>query len=165
MYEKNSKCKFKKVVKFFVKNTLNPELIRILVKPKASSVIFDFVGKTFSKPVGAASQWWSNEWMMINFELMMERKMLVNDGEMLVMMVKWVYDHTLFSPPLTSISPSLTSILPSLAWSKSSFAQLTIIEKLHRLQAAYQFLTTIMEFEYFTDTYFLYILRVMRVPY
>ena len=29
-------------------------------------------------------------------------------------MVKWVYDHTLILPSLTSISPSLTSILPSL---------------------------------------------------
>ena len=49
------------------------------------------------------------------------------------MIVKWVYDHTLISPLLTSISPSLTSILPLLAWSKPSFAHLTIIEKLHRL--------------------------------
>ena len=60
-------------------------------------------------------------------------KMLVNGGEMLLMMVKWVYDHTLLSPSLTSISPSLTSILPSLAWSIPSFAHFTIIEKLHRL--------------------------------
>ena len=42
------------------------------------------------------------------------------------MMVKWVYDHTL-------ISPSLTSILQLLAWSKPSFAHLTIIEKLLQL--------------------------------
>ena len=60
--------------------------------------------------VGAASQWWSNERMMVN----------------------WVYDHILISPTLTSISPSLTSsspsltsILHSLAWSKPSFAHLT----------------------------------------
>ena len=44
----------------------------------------------------------------------------------LLMIVKWVYNHTL-------ISQSLTSFLPSLAWSKSSVAHLTIIEKLHRL--------------------------------
>ena len=42
------------------------------------------------------------------------------------MMVKWVYNHTF-------ISPSLTSILLALAWKKSSFAHLTIIEKLHQL--------------------------------
>ena len=39
--------------------------------------------------VGAASQWWSNEWMMVYFKLMMIKYslwwwMLVNDGEMLV---------------------------------------------------------------------------------
>ena len=84
---------------------------------------------------------------------------LLNDGEMREwwltscsvmmvkwssMMVKWVYDHELISPSLTSISPSLTSIspsltsiLPSLAWSKPSFAHITIIEKLHRLQWAH----------------------------
>ena len=62
---------------------------------------------------------------MVYFKLMM-----VNGLLMMVkcssMMVKWVYDHTL-------ISPSLTSILPSLAWSKPSFAHLILIEKLHRL--------------------------------
>ena len=42
------------------------------------------------------------------------------------MTVKWVYDHIL-------ISTSLMSILPALAWSKPSFAHLTIIEKLHQL--------------------------------
>ena len=40
---------------------------------------------------------------------------------------------TSISPSLTCILPSLTSILPSLALSKPSFAHLTIIEKLHRL--------------------------------
>ena len=57
------------------------------------------------------------------------------------MMVEWVDDHKLISPSLTSNSPSLTSISPSLpsillslAWSKPSFAHLTIIEMLHRLQ-------------------------------
>ena len=69
--------------------------------------------------VSAASQWRSNERMMVYFKLMMVK--------CLSMIVKWVYDHTLISPSLTSISPSLTSILPSLA-------HLTIIEKLHRLQ-------------------------------
>ena len=68
--------------------------------------------------VGAASQWWSNERMMVYFKLMMVK--------CLSMMVKW-YDHTL-------IWPSLTSISPSLALSKPSLAHLTIIEKLHRLQ-------------------------------
>ena len=40
-------------------------------------------------------------------------------------MVKWVYDHTLISPSLTSI-PIINEHLTSLA-------HLTIIEKLHRL--------------------------------
>ena len=74
--------------------------------------------------VGAASQWWSNERMMVYFKLMMVK--------CLSMMVKW-YDHTLIWPSLTSIWPSLTSISPSLASSKPSLAHLTIIEKLHRL--------------------------------
>ena len=66
--------------------------------------------------VGAASQWWSNERMMVYFKLMMVK--------CFSMMVKWVNDHILNSPSLTSIIPSLTSILPSLAWSKPSFAHL-----------------------------------------
>ena len=37
-------------------------------------------------------------------------KMLVNDGKCSSMMVKWVYDHILISPSLTSILTSLTSI-------------------------------------------------------
>ena len=61
-----------------------------------------------------------------------------NDGECSSMMVKWVY-HTRISPSLTSISPSLTCILPSLAWGKPSFAHLTIIEKLHRLNCCNHF--------------------------
>ena len=60
--------------------------------------------------VGAASQWWSNEIMMVKCSKTMVK--------CLSMMVKWVYDLTLISPSLTSISPSLTSILLSLAWSK-----------------------------------------------
>ena len=40
---------------------------------------------------------------------------------------------TSISPSVKSISPSLTSTLPSWAWSKPSFANLTIVEKLHRL--------------------------------
>ena len=63
-------------------------------------------------------------------------KMLVNDDEILVndggMSIR-SYTHLLISPSLTTISPSLTSILPSIAWSIPSFANLTIIEKLHRL--------------------------------
>ena len=92
-----------------------------------------------NKAVGAASQWWSNERMMVYFKLMMVKcsLMMVNCLLMMVkcfsMMLKWVYDHTLNSPSLIGISPSLTSILPSLAWSVPSFAHLTIIEKLHRL--------------------------------
>ena len=35
--------------------------------------------------------------------LVNDGKMLVNDGEMLVNDVKCVYDHTLFSPSLTSV--------------------------------------------------------------
>ena len=50
----------------------------------------------------------------------------VNDGEMMPMMVK--------AYMILLISPSLTSILPSLAWSKPSFAHLTISKKLHQLQ-------------------------------
>ena len=89
--------------------------------------------------VGAASQWWSNEWMMVYFKLMMVKcsLMMVKCLLMMVkcssMMVKCVYDSTLISPSLTSISPSLKSIWPSLAWSKPSFAHLAIIEKLHQL--------------------------------
>ena len=75
--------------------------------------------------VGAASQWWSNKRMMVYFKLKIVRCSL--------MMVKWMYDHIIISPSLPSISPSLTIILPSLAWGKPSFADLTIIEKLHRL--------------------------------
>ena len=62
-------------------------------------------------------------------------KMLINDGEVIVndgeMLVN---DNTLISPSLNTISPTSTSILPSLAWSMPSFAHLTIIEKLQRLQ-------------------------------
>ena len=57
--------------------------------------------------VGAASQWWLNERMMVHFMLMMVKYS--------IMMVKWVYDHIFISPSLTSISPSLTSSSPSLA--------------------------------------------------
>ena len=60
-------------------------------------------------------------------------EILVNDGKCLSMIVKWVYDHTLISPSLTSISPSFRSILLILAWNIPSFANLTIIKKLHRL--------------------------------
>ena len=68
---------------------------------------------------GQMSEWWFTfKLMMVNCSLMMGKR---------------VYDHTLISPSLTSISPSLTSILASLAWSKPSFAHLTIIEKLRRL--------------------------------
>ena len=83
--------------------------------------------------VGAASQWWENERMVVYFKLMMVKciLMMAKCSLMMVkcssMMVKWVYDQTL-------ILPSLTSISPSLPWSKPSFAHLTIIEKLYRLQ-------------------------------
>ena len=85
------------------------------------------------KAVGAASQWWSNERMMVYFKLMMVicSLMMVKCSSR---MVNWLYDHTHISPSLTCNSPSLTSVLPSLAWSKPSFAYLNIIEKLHRLQ-------------------------------
>ena len=53
--------------------------------------------------------------------LVNEGKMLVNDGEMSA----WSYTH------LTIIDEHLPSLL---AWSKPSFAHLTIIEKLHRLK-------------------------------
>ena len=89
--------------------------------------------------VGAASQWWSNERMMVHFKLMMVKYSLMM-VKCQSMMVNWVYDLILISPsltsispPLTSSSPSLTSIIPSLAWSKPSFAHLTIIEQLHQL--------------------------------
>ena len=82
------------------------------------------VNNSYNITVGAASQWLSNERMMVYIKLMMVK--------FSSMMVKWVY-HKPISPSLTSISPSLTSILPSLAWSKPSFAHLTIIKKLHRL--------------------------------
>ena len=89
--------------------------------------------------VGAGSQWCSNERMMVYFKLMMVKRLLMM-VKCKSMMVKCVYDHKVNSPSLTSISPSLTSIspslmsiLPSLAGSKTSFAHLTIIEKLHRL--------------------------------
>jgi hypothetical protein len=59
------------------------------------------------RSVGAASQWWSNERMMVHFKLMMVKYS--------IMMVKWVYDHIFISPSLTSISQSLTSSSPSLA--------------------------------------------------
>ena len=90
------------------------------VKMETDSILSGHSAKSSRySSVGAASQWWSNERMMVYFKLMM---------------VKWVYDHTLISQSLTSISPSLTSILPSSAWSTPSFAHLTIIEKLNRLQ-------------------------------
>ena len=74
----------------------------------------------------------ANERMMVYFMVMMVKCSL--------MMVKWVYDHILITPSLTSISPSLTSILQSLAWSKPSFVHLTIIEKLHWLHYYFTFL-------------------------
>ena len=84
-----------------------------------------------SGAVRAASQWCSKERIMVYSKLMMVKCQS--------MMVKWVCDHIFISPSLTSISPSLTSISPSfmsisppLAWSKPSFAHLTIIEKLQR---------------------------------
>ena len=82
--------------------------------------------------VGAASQWWSKERMMVYFKLTLVKctLIMVKCSLMIVrcssMTVKWVYDPTL-------ISPSLTGILLALAWSTSSFAHLTIIEKLHWL--------------------------------
>ena len=75
-------------------------------------------------PVGAASQWWWNERMMVYFKVMMVKCLLMM-VKYQSMMVKWVYDYILISPSLmsispslTSISPSFTSILPSLFWSK-----------------------------------------------
>ena len=85
----------------------------------------------FSKVDCAASQWWSNERIMVYFKLMLVKcsLMMVKCLLMMVkcssMMVKWVYDYTLIAPSLTSI------LLP--AWSTPSFAHLTIIEKLHQL--------------------------------
>ena len=76
--------------------------------------------------VGAASQWCSNERMMvvpIGFMMVKCSLMMVKCS---VMTLKWVYEHSI-------ISPSLTSILPSIAWCKPSFGHLTIIDKLHRL--------------------------------
>ena len=88
--------------------------------------------------VGAASQWWSNERMMVFVKLLLVQCSLMMRKSLL--MVKWVYDHKHISPSLTSISTSLTSIYSSLtsillavAKRKSSYAYLTIIEKLHRL--------------------------------
>ena len=78
------------------------------------------------RSVGAASQWWSNEGMMVKCWLMMAKCLLMM-VKCSSMMVKCVYDHTLISPSLTGIPPSFTSILPSSAY-------LTIIEKLRRLQ-------------------------------
>ena len=82
--------------------------------------------------LGAASQWWSNERMMVYFKVMMVRYslMMVKCSSM---MVNWVHDHSLISLSLSSISQSLSSIWPSLAWSIPSLAYLTIIEKLHQL--------------------------------
>ena len=79
--------------------------------------ITNYKNLTTGIAVGAASQWGSNERMMIYFKLMMVGCSL--------MMVKWVYDHKLISPSLTSISLSLTSILPSLAWCKPSLRSCT----------------------------------------
>ena len=62
--------------------------------------------------------------------LVYDGEMLVNDGEMSICVhsfhLHWLAFH--------HHQPS-TSILPSLAWSKPSFAHLTIIEKLHRLHS------------------------------
>ena len=82
--------------------------------------------------VGAASQWLSNERMMVYFKLTLVKctLIMVKCSLMIVrcssMTVKWVYDPTL-------ISPSLTGILLALAWSTPPFAHQTIIEKLHWL--------------------------------
>ena len=70
-----------------------------------------------------------------------------NDCKMLVIMVKWVYDHILISPSLTSISPSLKSISPSLMSILPSLAHLTIIEKLHRLHYLLSFWCFFTRFE------------------
>ena len=77
-------------------------------------------GTPAPRTVGAASQWWSNEWRMAYCKLMMIVKCSLMMVKCKSMMVKWVYDHTLISPSLTRISPSLISILPA-------FAHLTII--------------------------------------
>ena len=60
---------------------------------------------------------WANDGLLQAHDGLLQAK----DGEMLVNdeLVKWIYDHIL-------ISPSLTSIL-------LSFVHLTIIKKLHRL--------------------------------
>ena len=102
---------------------------------------------------GAASQWWSNERMILYYKLMMVKCSL--------MMVKWVYDHTLISLSLTSISPYLTSILPSLLWSKPAFAHLTIIEKLHRLQCADRFFISSFSWT-LTENYNIFILILIK---
>ena len=75
-------------------------------------------------PCPAASQWWSNERMMVYFKLMMVKGslMLVNDGEMGV----WSYTNfTIIYDDFIIINKHftiITSTLPSFAWSKSSFA-------------------------------------------
>ena len=71
--------------------------------------------------VGAASQWWSSERMMVYCKLMMVKCSLMM-VKCWSMMVKWVYDIL---------------ISPSFAWCKPSFAHVTIIEKLHQLQYVY----------------------------
>ena len=57
-------------------------------------------------------------WGWCSFSMMVKwanyRILQANDVKISSMMVKWVYDHILISPSLTSISPSLTSISPSL---------------------------------------------------
>ena len=68
-----------------------------------------FIAKNGLHAVGAAYKLWSDERMMVHFKLMLVKCSW--------MMVKWVKDHILISPLLTSISPSLTSILVALAWS------------------------------------------------
>ena len=56
----------------------------------------------YSKSICSASQWWSNERMMVYFKLMLV-KCSVMKVKCSSMRVKWVYDHTLISPSLTSI--------------------------------------------------------------
>ena len=94
---------------------------------------------------------WYNHYSRCSFSMMVkwanEGLLQANDCKMLVIMVKWVYDHILISPSLTSISPSLKSISPSLMSILPTLAHLTIIEKLHRLHYLLSFWCFFTRFE------------------
>ena len=94
-------------------------------------------GTCLTQTVGAASQWWSNERMMVYFKLHKASKMLFNDGlarqwwwNECIMLIYSFHHHWRAKPSITSFSPSLTSIIETLkvcVWRNRPFGDFKMI--------------------------------------